>query len=99
MGPAAAPAGPYIGDWGWCWHQGHDCPRGDYCWLHYWAPDLYKVRAWVHPSNLDQYPPGPSPTPPVGYEYNRYRCIAVPPAPSTPYADPAGYYGLSAAPP
>jgi hypothetical protein len=94
----AAQAGPYLGDWGWCWHQGRDCPRGQYCPLHYWTPCLYKVRAYVHPSNLDQYPPGPSPSVPPSYDTINYRCRSLQPTPSTPYADPAGYYGRQVVP-
>jgi hypothetical protein len=92
--PATAAAGPYLGNWGWCWHQGRDCPRGEYSPLHYWAPTVYRVRACIHPSNLDQYPPGPCPPVPAPVIFNQYRCIANPPAPTAPYADPAGYYGL-----
>jgi hypothetical protein len=72
-----------------------DCPRSEYCPLHYWAPSLYQVRAYLHPSNLDQYPPGPSAPIENNLELNRYKCRAIPPAPSSPYADPASYYGRS----
>jgi hypothetical protein len=92
--PSAAPAGYFLGEWSWHWHPDRNCPRGTYSPLHYWTPEVYKARACLHPSNLDQYAPGPCPTPPLGYEINRYRCLTTPPAPTTPYADPAGYYGL-----
>ena len=66
LAPDTTLAGPYLGEWGWCWHPDRDCPRGEYCPLHYWVPGLYKVRANVHPSNLDQFSPGPSlPVPPA----------------------------------
>ena len=92
---APAPAGPFLGDWGWCWNPAHDCPHGTYCPLHYWAPGFYYTRMYVHPSYLDQYPPGPWPPPPAPILIERSRCRVVPAAPSAPYADPAGYYGRS----
>ena len=61
--------------------RGKDCPRGDYSPLHYWTPQAYKLRAFVHPSNLDQYPPGPSEPVPAGYEWSEYRCPSLPPMP------------------
>jgi hypothetical protein len=91
--PQIASAGPFFGDWGWCWHPCRDCPRGDYSHLHYWTVGLYKARAVFHPSSLDQYPPGPSPTPPIDYLYTPYPCRTTPPAPAVPYADPAAYFG------
>jgi hypothetical protein len=97
--PAPALAGPFLGEWGWCWQPSRDCPRGDYSPLHYWAPTVYRVRACLHPSNLDQYPPGPHPPVPATYEYHRYCCPTTPPAPTSPYADPVGYYGRPITPP
>jgi hypothetical protein len=97
--PSSALAGPFFGDWGWCWHQGRDCPRGEYSPLHYWTPEIYKVRACLRPSNLDQYPPGPFPPIPPTFEYFTYRCRSLPPMPTTPYADPPAYYGRPIAPP
>ena len=91
--PAAAKAGPYLGEWGWCWNPAPDCPRGMYSPWHYWNPVHYRIRGWVHPSYQDQYPPGPSPTPPIFTEVQPSRCRTQPPAPSPPYADPAAYYG------
>jgi hypothetical protein len=91
--PARAQAGPYLGDWGWCWHPARDCPRGQYSWLHYWAPELYQIRACVCPSNLDQYPPGPYPPVLPSFEYTGYRCQVGPAAPTSPYANPTAYYG------
>lgn len=93
MAPATADAGRYFGDWSWCWHPGCDCPKGEYCPLHYWAPGIYKVRAYVHPSNLDEYPAGPCPPVPATYETIKYPCRSVPPTPMRPYSDPAGYFG------
>jgi hypothetical protein len=96
--PGTAAAGPFLGEWDWCWHEAHDCLRGSYHWLHYWAPQLYRVRACVHPSNLDQYAPGPSPPVLPTYLFDKYRCRTTPPAPSPPYADPTAYYGRPIAP-
>jgi hypothetical protein len=76
-----------------------DCPRSDYPRLHYWAPTLFLVRAYVHPSNLDQYPPGPCPYVPPSYEITKYKCRTIPPTPTAPYADPASYYGRPTSPP
>jgi hypothetical protein len=97
--PGQALAGPFFGDWGWCWHPARDCPRGEYSPLHYWATEWFRVRACVRPSNLDQYPPEPCPPLPVTFESNKYRCPTLPAMPTTPYADPAGYYGRQTAPP
>ena len=83
----------------WPWHSRRDCPRGNYSLLHYWAPSLYQVRACLHPSYLDQYPPGPFPPVPPSFELTKYKCPSIPPSPSAPYADPAGYYGPAVAPP
>ncbi len=86
-----AQAGDCINFFGW--HIGRDCPRSDYSPLHYWVPEWYKVRANVHPAHLEQYPAGPMAPVEPSIEVTRYRCRTLPPAPSTPYADPAGYYG------
>jgi hypothetical protein len=87
----AAHAGGCLSVFGW--HIGRDCPRSDYSPLHYWVPEAYKVRAYVHPASVDQYPAGPAtPIEPI-FETTRYRCRTLPPAPATPYADPAAYYG------
>ena len=75
------------------------CPRSDYSILHYWAPSLFQARAQLHnASRLDQYPPGPSPSVSPSYEFNRYKCPSIPPTPSSPYADPAGYFGRTVTP-
>src|ERR1043165_659630 len=37
-----------------------ECPRSQYSRLHYWTPTLYQVRAYICPSRLYQYPPGPA---------------------------------------
>jgi len=96
--PSPALAGPYFGEWSWCWHPAPDCSRGDYCRLHYWAPELYRVRAFVHPSSVDQYPPGPCPPVAPIITVNQSPCQSTPPAPTAPYADPTGYYGIAIAP-
>jgi len=80
------------------WRRCRDCPRGDYSPLHYWAPGWYELRAQIHRVNLDQYPPGPEPSVAPSYEYQRYPCPATPPAPSSPYANPAAYYGRTTTP-
>jgi hypothetical protein len=96
VAPNAALAGPYLGDWGWLWHPARDCPRGEYSPLHYWNPELYRARAFAHPSNLDEYPAGPIPCAEATYEISKYRCRSIPPMPSAPYADPAAYFGRPA---
>ena len=98
LAPGAASAGPYFGDWDWAWHQAQNCPRGQYSPLHYWTPQAYWVRAMVHPSNLDRYAPGPSPPVQPIIILQKYPCRSLPPIPSAPYADPAGYYGRAIAP-
>ena len=70
-----------------------DCPRNEYTRLHYWAPTLFLVRAYIHPSNLDQYPPGPAACITPMFEFTKQRCPSAPPTPTSPYAAPAGYYG------
>ncbi len=97
--PSQALAGPYFGEWGLFWHQAKDCPHGVYSPLHYWAPRLFYLRAFFHPSYLDQYPPGPSPAPPVNFEDHRYPCRSLPPTPTSPYAYPSEYFGRQIAPP
>lgn len=86
---AAVTAGPpyFIGEWGWVQH----CPKGDYSFLHYWAPGVYKVRACVHPSNVDQYVPTPGV--PILDEFSKQRCMPKCPQPNAPYANPDGFYG------
>jgi len=91
--PSAASAGPFLGDWGWCWRPAADCPRGEYSPLHYWFMEWYRIRACAHPSYLDQYPPGPCPPVTAAYEDLRFPCRSTPPAPATPYATPGAYYG------
>jgi hypothetical protein len=96
---ACAPveAGPYFGEWSWCWRPGPECSRGDYSRLHYWAPELYRVRACLCPSNVDQYPPGPYPPVAPGFLDLPSRCQYTAPTPSPAYAEPGAYYGTSAA--
>jgi hypothetical protein len=95
--PKTAQAGPFLGDWGWCWHPSGDCQPTEYSWLHYWARDVFIIRACVHPSNLDQFAPG-LPVP-VGAIYQPYSCRSIAPAPSLPYADPEAFYGIPLVPP
>jgi hypothetical protein len=97
--PSAAQAGPYFGEWTWFWHPDKDCPHGNYSHLHYWTPQIYRVRDCLHPVNLDQYPPGPFPPVPPAYLFETFPCRTTPSAPSIPYADPVGYFGLPPAPP
>jgi hypothetical protein len=94
--PAPALAGPYLGQWSWCWHPAPECARGEYSVLHYWAPDLYKLRAVIHPSSVDQYPPGPCPPVTPSFIGFKSPCQSAPPAVPPPYADPNGYYGTAA---
>jgi len=93
LAPSAATAGPFFGDWTWFWHPSSDCPTGDYSALHYQVPDIYKARALVHPSHLDQYPPGPAACPTANYDFSKYRCRQTPPLPTAPYTNAEGYYG------
>jgi hypothetical protein len=95
--PGTARAGPYLGEWGYCWHSAPDCPHGEYCFLHYWIPDLYRVKYCVHPAHLDQYPPA-VPVPTISQWY-AFPCRLTPPAPTPVYADPAAYYGRPLVPP
>jgi hypothetical protein len=80
-------------------HGRRDCPRSEYCILHYWAPTVYQVRACIRPSYLDEYPPGPAEPVPASVEFTRHRCRTAPSSPTSPYADPASYYGRPLAPP
>jgi hypothetical protein len=89
---ALASAGPFFGDW--C--VPHDCPQGDYCSLHFMLPGYYRLRACVHPSNVDQYPDGVDIS--ATAQTTKQRCRTEPPMPTTPYADPAGFYGRSMKP-
>lgn len=73
-----------------------DCPRSEYSRLHYWTPTLFLVRAYIHPSNLDQYAPGPAACIAPTYEFRKHRCPTAPAMPTSPYADPAAYYGRTA---
>jgi hypothetical protein len=70
-----------------------NCPRGFYSVLHYWMPGLYRLLYECHPANLDQFPPGPCPPVPPSFRVERFPCPYAPPAPTAPYADPAGYFG------
>jgi hypothetical protein len=90
---ASATAGPFFGDGSWFWRPARDCPRGQYSPMHYWAPSAYQLRAQVHPSNLNQYPPGPSAGVPPSFAYECYRCPSLPPLPSLPYSNPEAYFG------
>jgi hypothetical protein len=99
LAPSPALAGPYFGDWSWLWQPSPNCDRGVYSPLHYWAPEAYRVRQYCRPSNLDQYPPGPTPPVPPSFEYQKYCCPSAPAVPSSPYANPTAYYGREIAPP
>ena len=90
--PSALCAGPFFGDV--C--PPRDCPPGDYCPLHYWLPGYYRLRSCAHPSNLDQYPQGPAVA--IGGSLVGQPCRTVPPGPTSPYANPEGYYGRSMTP-
>src|SRR5262245_23850496 len=90
--PGVAAAGPFLGDWSWTWRPAADCTRGVYSPLHYWCPDCSRVRAFVRPSTLDQYPPGPYLPVPVTTEIMHHPCPSPPPIVPAPYADPVGYY-------
>jgi hypothetical protein len=92
-----AQAGPYLGDWGWCWHQEKGCPKGDYCFLHYWTPVLYQVKYCLHPAHIQQAPPG-VPVP-LDYLTFKFPCRTLAPMPPPAYSDPAGYYGRAVLPP
>jgi len=93
-----ATAGPYFGEWSWCWRPGPECSRGDYSRLHYWAPEIYKVRACLFPSHVDQYPPGTCPPVTASSVILKSPCQSTPSAPTSPYADPDNYYGIPIAP-
>jgi hypothetical protein len=89
--PGTVSAGPYIGEWGYCWKPAKDCPKGGYCWLHYWAPAVYRVKYCLFPAHVDGYPPGvPVPT---TWQLQPDVCRTRPPMPTDPYGDPAGFYG------
>jgi hypothetical protein len=89
-------AGPYIGEFSWCWKPAPDCPKGDYCFLHYWTPTWYRVKYCVHPAYPEQFPPG-LPVP-AGALVQPAHCRSIPPRPSLPYADPAGFFGVQIVP-
>jgi hypothetical protein len=93
----AGRAGPYIGDWGYCWKPAPGCPCGDYCFLHYLTPTLYRAIYCAHPANLNQFPPG-APVP-VGFTLYPRPCRSTGPSPTRPYADPSGFYGRPLVPP
>jgi hypothetical protein len=100
VGLCAAPraqAGYFIGYWGWFWNPAPDCPHPMYPPKHYWCVYYYKARAWCNPSYLDQFEPGPHPTPPAPSGVLASQCRTQPPAPSLPYATPQAYYGRSTA--
>ena len=95
---AVASAGNYLGNFFGDVCPPHDCPRGEYCPLHFMLPGYYRLCACVHPSNLDQHlgmasasreRPEPRETAVAGH---RRRCHP------RSYADPAGYYGRSMTP-
>jgi hypothetical protein len=64
-----------------------DCPKPSYSPLHYWAPSLYRARAYTNP-----YPPGlyatdHFPGVPFGYNVQTFPCPAADPA-ALPYSYP-----------
>jgi hypothetical protein len=99
--PSPVLAGPYFGEWGWFWHPGPDCPRGEYSPCHYWVPEWYELRACCRPSNLDQYPPGPTPPVTPTFLFTKSCCQTLPSLPSmpgAPYANPTAYFGTPITP-
>jgi hypothetical protein len=98
VAPASAVAGPYLGDWGYCWKPAPDCPHGAYPPLHYWMPAVYYLRACCHPSNVDSYPPGTTPPVPPTFDIGPSPCRTRPSMPMRPYAEPDAYYGRPIAP-
>ena len=95
--PRSAQAGPFFGDWGWCWHPAKDCAPSLYSPWHYWAPTVYRYHAYCKPANLDSYAPG-VPVP-ITFMYLGFKCRSIAPAPTPPYADPSGFYGVPLVPP
>jgi hypothetical protein len=89
--PGSTHAGPYLGDFGWCWKPAPDCPCSEYCFLHYWTPALYRAIYHFHPAHLDQYPPALPVA--ASFELEPSCCRTIPPMPTHPYADPAGFFG------
>jgi hypothetical protein len=89
-------AGPYIGDFGWCWKPAPNCPKGRYCFLHYWTPTWYWVKYCLFPAYPEQYAPG-VPVP-VGNIEQPSRCRTLPPFPSLPYSNPAEFFGVQIVP-
>jgi hypothetical protein len=59
------------------WHD--DCPKPDYSPLHYWAPTLYRCRAYHHDPQYI-YPPLLEPRITPGCHIQRFPCPPVPPA-------------------
>ncbi len=89
--PATSQAGPYIGDFGYCWKPAKECPKGEYSFLHYWTPTMYRAIYHFLPAHLDQYPPGL----PVALSWQAVpsACRTEAPIPTPEYADPAGFFG------
>jgi hypothetical protein len=91
-----APTPAMASDWGdyfWWWPAPRFARGGDYSPMHYWLPERYYAREYLHPSYLDQYPPGPNAPIEITNQVNRYCSPSIPPMPSAPYADPEAYYG------
>jgi hypothetical protein len=90
------PAPALAADWDdyfWWWPAPRFARGGSYSPMHYWLPERYYMRQYLHPSNLDQFPPGPTPPVAPSFDIERIRCPTRPPAPSAPYANPSAYYG------
>ena len=90
-GPAAAGDKPVFSP-----GKVHGCPAPSYSALHYWAPTLYRVRAWLNPNQPPSpYPPNRHPDLPASFFIQKYPCPAVDPAVqyprfSTPPPRPVG---------
>ena len=56
------------------------CPPASYSPLHYWAPNLYRLRAWFHAPAAYHYPPARYPHIAPQFEILTYPCPAEEPA-------------------
>jgi hypothetical protein len=62
-----------------CWRDAPGCPPDLYCRLHYWAPSIYRLRAYLCPR--PPAPPVRHPDIPPSFVTTPYRCRAIcPPA-------------------
>lgn len=60
--------------------NGPACPPVVYSPLHYWAPGLYRLRAWFHAPRISPYPVARCPHSTSSYEILTYPCPAEEPA-------------------